>query len=108
MRSLIVPGLGCALVLWAGVAFGQATPPASAKSDTWAPASASTVSYGSSAGLPRDQQKGSFRFKDDDKSYGPRISLKTHSPDNGRAKSNCESNPTASTCRSAQAPQPGL
>lgn len=94
MRSMVVTGMVCAL-LFAAVARGQSAVPGS---DSWsAPARAGSVSYGSSASLPREQA-GAFRFKDDDKAYKPRILMQSPKRTYGRPERTCELNPSASSC----------
>jgi hypothetical protein len=95
MRSMVVTGVACAL-LFAAAAQGQSA--VSAGSDSWsAPARAGSVSYGSSASVPREQA-GSFRFKDDDKAYKSRIQMQSPKRTYGRPERTCELNPSASSC----------
>lgn len=88
----------------AGLAQAQSAP---AASDSWSrPAASSSVSYGSSATMPRGQQ-GAFRFKDQDQSR--RMSIRANSPArfNGRPDTSCTSRPTASNCQSVGTRPPG-
>lgn len=107
MRRWMVWGTAAATCM-AALAQAQSVPPAAAASDSWSrPASSSSVSYGSGAVLPRDQQHSSFRFKDEDKNSGVRIRADSPARYNGRPDTSCTSRPTASNCQSVGTRPPG-
>ncbi len=112
MRRWMMWGVAAAACM-AAAAQGQSAPQASVRSDSWErPAASSSAAAGttyasSSSATSARAGHGTFRFKDDDKTYDPRFQLSSPKHRYGRPDSICEANPTASTCRQASPPRPG-